>query len=127
MTVCKATFSGTIFRDPEKRATVNAQIPITYLTLKVDGSDDLLIRVVSMGKAADILEQSLKKNDRVVVDGKLRIAVAKNENGEERRIMELELSQFEKLDGSSDTPTKVAKFSDEDYSDDLIGEEEIPF
>ena len=80
-----------------------------------------------MGKAADILEQSLKKNDRVVVDGKLRIAVAKNENGEERRIMELELSQFEKLDGSSDTPTKVAKFSDEDYSDDLIGEEEIPF
>lgn len=131
MTVCKATFSGTVFRDPEKRATGTTQIPITFMTLKVDGADGLFVRVVSMGKAADIVEQSFKKNDKAVVDGRLKVTVAKDENGEDRRIMEMDLAQFEKISGNTDsssTQKQVAKFSDiEEFSDDLIGEEEIPF
>ena len=129
MTVCKATFSGTVFRAPEKRFTQN-NIAITFFTLQVDGNDDLLIRVISMGKAAETVEQTLSKGDRVVTDGKLRIGAAKDENGDDKRVMELELSSFEKVGGSSskgEAPKQIAKFAEEDFSDDLIGEEEIPF
>lgn len=129
MTVCKATFSGTVFRAPEKRFTQN-NIPITFLTLQVDGSEDLLVRVISMGKAAETVEQNISKKDRIVVEGRLKVGVAKSEDGVEKRIMELDLASFEKIDGSSKQesgPKEIAKFAEEDFSDDLIGEEEIPF
>ncbi|MGN0014957.1 MAG: single-stranded DNA-binding protein [Candidatus Gastranaerophilaceae bacterium] len=129
MTVCKATFSGTVFRAPEKRFT-QSNIPITSFTLQVDGNDDLLVRVISMGKAAETVEQNLSKKDRVVVDGRLKVGIAKDEDGSEKRVMELDLQSFEKLNGSVSqlSGTKeIAKFAEEDFSDDLIGEEEIPF
>lgn len=128
MTVCKATFSGTVFRAPEKRFTQN-NVPITFFTLQVDGNDDLLVRVISMGKAAETVEQALSKKDRVVVEGRLKVGVAKNDDGSEQRVMELDLASFEKIGGAScdNTPKEIAKFADEDFSDDLIGEEEIPF
>ena len=129
MTVCKATFSGTVFRAPEKRFTQN-NVAITFLTLKIDGNEDLLIRVISMGKTAETVESMVAKNDRIVVEGKLRTAVVKDEDGNEKRIMELELASFEKIGASSSTdsaPKSIAKFSEEDYSEDLIGTDEIPF
>lgn len=128
MTVCRATFSGTVFRNPEKRFTQN-NIPITTFVLRIDGNEDLLIRVFSMGKAAETVEQNLSKDDRVVVEGKLRTGAAKDEDGNDKRIMELELSSFEKVGASGQTnaPKEIANFSEEDYSDDLIGEDEIPF
>ncbi len=129
MTVCKATFSGMIFRAPEKRFTQN-NIPITSFTLQVDGNDDLLVRVISMGKTAETVENSLSKKDRIVVEGRLKTAVVKDENGSEKRIMELDLASFEKISGSSTSdnePKEITKFAEEDFSDDLIGEEEIPF
>lgn len=128
MTVCRATFSGTVFRAPEKRFTQN-NIAITFFTLQVEGNADLLIRVISMGKAAETVEQTLSKGDRVVTDGKLRTGAAKDENGDEKRVMELELTSFEKIGDSSkgEISKQIAKFAEEDFSDDLIGEEEIPF
>jgi len=128
MTICKATFSGTVFRGPEKRATQN-NIPITFFTLNVDGKEELLVRVVSMGKSAETVSQSITKNDRVVVEGKLKISVVKDEDGQEKRIMELDLSSFEKIGGEvkSSPSEKLVQFDEQDYSDDLLGEEEIPF
>jgi len=128
MTICKATFSGTVFRGPEKRATQN-NIPITFFTLNVDGKEELLVRVVSMGKAAETVSQNISKNDRIVVDGRLKISVVKDEDGLEKRIMELDLSSFEKIGGEAkgSAPDKLVQFDEQDYSDDLLGEEEIPF
>ena len=128
MTVCKAIFSGTVFRGPEKRATQN-NIPLTFFTLNVDGKEELLVRVVSMGKTAETAAQILKKNDRVVIEGRLKNAVVKDDDGSEKRVMELDLSSFEKVGGevTKSTPDKLVQFSEEDYSDDLLGEEEIPF
>jgi len=129
MTVCKATFSGTVFRGPEKRFTQN-NIPISFLTLSVDGNENLKLRVISMGKTAEIIEKELTKNDRIVVEGKLRVGSGKDEDGNEVRAMELELSSFEKIGGSASqgaAPKEIANFSEDDYTDDLIGEDEIPF
>lgn len=128
MTICKATFSGTVFRGPEKRATQN-NVPITFFTLNVDGKEELLVRVVSMGKAAETVSQSISKNDRIVVDGRLKISAVKDEDGSDKRIMELDLTSFEKIGGDSKNPAseKLVQFDEQDYSDDLLGEEEIPF
>lgn len=128
MTVCKATFSGTVFRGPEKRFTQN-NIPITFLTLQVDGNNELLVRVISMGKTAETVESALSKNDRIVVEGRLKVGAVKDEDGNEKRVMELDLSSFEKIGGTSSeqAPKEIAKFAEEDFQDDLIGEEEIPF
>ena len=129
MTVCKATFSGTVFRAPEKRFT-QTNIPITFLTLQIDGNDDLLIRVISMGKTAEMVERNVSKNDRIIVEGRLKTGAVKDEDGNEKRIMELELSSFEKIGGSqgqSGASKEIARFAEDDFSDDLIGEEEIPF
>ena len=128
MTVCKATFSGTVFRGPEKRATQN-NVPITFFTLRVDGKEELLVRVVSMGKAAETAANELSKDDRIVAEGKLRIGTVKDEDNSDKRIMELELSSFEKTGGASklSNPDRLVQFDDKDYSDDLLGEEEIPF
>ncbi len=128
MTVCKGTFSGTVFRAPEKRFT-QSNIPITFLTLKVDGNDELLIRVISMGKTAETVEKTLSKNDRVVVEGRLKVGAVKSEDGDEKRVMELDLASFEKVGGSTQigAAKEITKFAEEDFSDDLIGEEEIPF
>ena len=128
MTVCKATFSGTVFRGPEKRST-QSNIPITFFTLNVDGKEELLIRVVSMGKMAETSAQTLSKNDRVVVEGRLRTGTVKDEDGQEKRIMEMDLSSFEKIGGEvkASAPDKLVEFDEQDYSDDLLREEEIPF
>ena len=128
MTVCKATFSGTVFRGPEKRFTQN-NIPITFLTLQVDGNNELLVREISMGKTAETVESALSKNDRIVVEGRLKVGAVKDEDGNEKRVMELDLSSFEKIGGTSSeqAPKEIAKFAEEDFQDDLIGEEEIPF
>ena len=129
MTVCKATFSGTVFRAPEKRFTQN-NVAITFLTLQIDGNEDLLVRVISMGKTAETVESMVAKNDRIVVEGRLKTGVVKDEDGNEKRIMELDLASFEKIGASSSTdnaPKSIAKFSEDDYSDDLIGTDEIPF
>ncbi len=128
MTVCKAIFSGTVFRGPEKRSTQN-NVPLTFFTLNVDGKEELLVRVVSMGKTAETVAQILKKNDRVVIEGRLKNTVVKDDDGSEKRVMELDLSSFEKIGGEvqKSSPDKLVQFSEEDYSDDLLGEEEIPF
>ncbi|MCR5261845.1 MAG: single-stranded DNA-binding protein [Candidatus Gastranaerophilales bacterium] len=129
MTVCKATFSGTVFRGPEKRFTQN-NIPISFLTLLVDGNENLKLRVISMGKTAETVEKELSKDDRVVMEGRLRIGSGKDEEGNEVRAMELDLSSFEKIGGSiaqSAAPKEIANFSEDDYTDDLIGEDEVPF
>ena len=112
MTVCKATFSGTVFRAPEKRFT-QTNIPITFLTLQIDGNDDLLIRVISMGKTAEMVERNVSKNDRIIVEGRLKTGAVKDEDGNEKRIMELELSSFEKIRKVfSKTPLKKIRCPD---------------
>ena len=53
-------------------------------------------------------------------------------DGIERKIIEVDLSSFEKISGtaaggSGGDSGEIVKFSTEDFSDDLIGDDEIPF
>ncbi len=137
MTIARATVSGSVHRAPEKRFTSN-NLAITDFALNLsDKEDELLVRVVAFGNLAEVIAKEVAKNDKVVVEGRLQLSTVQSESGAERKVMEINASSIEKLTGapisqSSETQSagskeKLVEFSSEEYGDELIGDDEIPF
>lgn len=132
MTIAKAVVTGTIYRTPEKRFTSN-DVAVSTFVMDIGEKEETLIRVISKRTAFDELIASVSKGDKLLVEGRLQTANAKMEDGSERKIYEIEASTIEKMDGSS-APVKsssnndeIVKFAQEEFTDELIGEDEIPF
>ena len=137
MTLARATLSGTVHRAPEKRFTSN-NVPITAFTININPDDETLIRVIAKGNLADTMVNSISKGDTVVVEGRLQNNTVKAEDGSEKRIVEIDASSFEKIGGASISSSKsssssfgddeqIVKFGADEFSESLIGEDEIPF
>lgn len=132
MTIAKAVVTGTVYRAPEKRFTSN-DVAISAFVLDVGEKEETLIRVISKKNALDAVVSSFGKGDRVLVEGRLQIAVAKMDDGSEKRIYEIDANTVEKMGGSgvvqdrSSNNEEIVKFAQEEFSDELIGEDEIPF
>ena len=142
MTLAKATVSGTVFRAPEKRYTQN-DIAVYGMTLNIDEREETLIRVISKRKTLSEILDTLKRGDRIVVDGRLQVATSKAADGSERKYFEIDANDIEKMTstGSSvqyneeesssqpeDKKEELVTFAETDFSEDsLIDEEEIPF
>ena len=138
MTLARATISGTVYRAPEKRFTSN-NVPITGFTININPDDETLIRVIAKGNLADAMVNTINKGDNIVVEGRLQNNTVKTEDGNEKRIVEIDASSFEKLSGSSTSTTKsstsadfgeteqIVKFGADEFTESLIGEDEIPF
>ena len=137
MTLARATLSGTVYRAPEKRFTSN-NVPITAFTININPDDETLIRVIAFGNLADTMVNSISKGDIVVVEGTLQNNTVKAEDGSEKRIVEISASSFEKIGGSLNSTPKsssssfgedeqIVKFGADEFSESLIGEDEIPF
>ncbi|MFA7659361.1 MAG: single-stranded DNA-binding protein [Candidatus Gastranaerophilaceae bacterium] len=131
MTIAKAVVTGTIYRAPEKRFTSN-DVAIWTFVMDIGEKDETLIRVISKRTVLDGIVSSLNKGDRTLVEGRLQIATAKMDDGSERKIYEIEAGAIEKMGGTSAAPKntdngEIVKFAQEEFSDELIGEDEIPF
>ena len=132
MAFAKAVVTGTVFRAPEKRFTQN-NVPVSSFVLNIGDREEMLIRVVVGRTALDEVVSGISKDDRVLVEGRLQITTVKNESGAERRIYEIDASTIEMMGGSAPAPSNssnsedIVKFSQEEFSDELIGEDEIPF
>ena len=133
MTLAKAVVTGNIYRAPEKRYTQN-NIPVSSFVLNIGDREEMLLRVIARRTALDEVVSSLGKDDRVLVEGRLQITTVKNENGAERKIYEIDANTIEPMgvtSGSGVTAPssneEIVKFSQEEFTDELIGEEEIPF
>ena len=133
MSLAKAVVTGTVFRAPEKRFTQN-NVPVSAFVLNIGDREEMLIRVIAKRAALDEIVSSISKDDRVLVEGRLQITTVKNENGAERRIYEIDANTIEMMgaaspagSGSSASGEDIVKFSQEEFSDELIGEDEIPF
>ena len=132
MAFAKAVVTGTVFRAPEKRFTQN-NVPVSSFVLNIGDREEMLIRVVVGRTALDEVVSGISKDDRVLVEGRLQITTVKNESGAERRIYEIDASTIEMMGGSapassnSSNSEDIVKFSQEEVSDELIGEDEIPF
>ena len=132
MAFAKAVVTGTVFRAPEKRFTQN-NVPVSSFVLNIGDREEMLIRVVVGRTALDEVVSGISKDDRVLVEGRLQITTVKNESGAERRIYEIDANTIEMMGGSapassnSSNSEDIVKFSQEEFSDELIGEDEIPF
>lgn len=130
MTIAKAVVTGRIYRAPEKRFTSN-DVAITSFVLDVGEKEELLIRVLSKRNSLTEFISSFSKGDKVLVEGRLQIANAKMEDGSEKRIYEIDANTIEKMDGSAPAKSydngEIVKFAQEEFTDELISEDEIPF
>ena len=131
MSLAKAVVTGTVFRAPEKRFTQN-NIPVSSFVLNIGEREEMLLRIIVKRTALDELVSSISEGDRVLVEGRLQVTSVKTESGSERRIFEIDANAIEMMgagvpvaadtSGSSD----IVKFSQEEFSNELIGEDEIP-
>lgn len=131
MTIAKAVVTGIVFRAPEKRFTSN-DVAISGFVLDIGEKDETLIRVISKKNALDGVVSELTKGEKVLVEGRLQIVNAKMDDGSERKIYEIDASTIEKMSGSAAAPKssnngEIVKFAQEEFSDELISEDEIPF
>lgn len=133
MTIAKAVVTGIVYRAPEKRFTSN-DVAVSAFVLDIGEKDETLVRVISKKNVLDNIVSNVNKGDKVLVEGRLQVATAKMEDGSERKIYEIEAATIEKMDGSISVSTgnksnndEIVKFAQEEFSDELIGEDEIPF
>ena len=132
MSLAKAVVTGTVYRAPEKRFTQN-NVPVSSFVLDIGDREEMLIRVIVVRTALDEIVSGISQNDKILVEGRLQITTVKNESGAERRIFEIDASTIEPMgtvsasSGSAGSSEDIVKFSQEEFSDELIGEDEIPF
>lgn len=137
MTLAKAVVTGSVYRAPEKRFTQN-NIPVSSFVLNIGDKDEMLLRVIAKRQSLDEVVSSLGKDDRVLIEGRLQITTVKNESGTERKIFEIDANTVEPISAVTGTGTTAASSSssdeeivkfpkEEDFADELIGEEEVPF
>ena len=135
MTLAKAVVTGLVYRTPEKRYTQN-NVPVSSFVLNIGDREEMLLRVIAKRQSLDEVVSSLGKDDRVLVEGRLQITTVKNENGNERKIFEIDANTVEPMSATtgsgansvSSTNEEIVKFpKEEEFADELIGEDEIPF
>lgn len=135
MSLAKAVIAGTVYRAPEKRFTSN-NVPITAFAMNISENEESLVRVVAKGNFAETVENTVHKSDRIIVEGRLQTNTVKGEDGTERKIVEIDAFAIEHLAGSApssgvaqakSSPDSIVQFGQPEFSDDLIGEDEIPF
>ena len=132
MALAKAVVTGTVFRAPEKRFTQN-NVPVSSFVLNIGEREEMLIRVVVRRAALDEVVSAISNEDRVLVEGRLQITTVKSDNGSERRIFEIDANTIEMMGAGAPVAASVSsnadivKFSNEEFADELIGEDEIPF
>ncbi len=131
MTIAKSVVTGTVFRAPEKRFTQN-NVAVYSLILNIGDREETLIRVLSTRTLLEPVLESISKGDKILVEGRLQTTNAKMEDGTERKIYEIDANSIERMGAVGDvTPVQssgeISKFAEEEFSEELIGEEEIPF
>ena len=133
MALAKAVVTGSVFRAPEKRFTQN-NVPVSSFVLNIGEREEMLLRVIVRRTALDEVVSAISKDDRVIVEGRLQITTVKNDMGAERRIFEIDANTIEMMGAaapsvSSGTASSgdIVKFANDEFADELIGEDEIPF
>ena len=133
MTLATAVVTGYVYRNPEKRFTQN-NVSVSAFVLNIGDKDEMLIRVISKRTALNDIIDDISKGDKVLVEGRLQIANVKSDDGSERRIYEIDANGIEKMSADAVSSSKsannndeIVKFAEEEFVDELISEDEIPF
>jgi len=106
MSFAKATLSGTVTSDPEKRFTPNNHA-VTSFTLSAESvsnrpgaaNEPLQVKITCWRGLADAVETQLQKGDNVLVEGKLLMNSFQTQEGVQKKLFEIEAVSIDKLPG----------------------------
>lgn len=129
MSLAKAIVTGTVYRNPEKRFT-SSNIAIYSLTLNIGENDETLVRVISKRRALEGILDKVRQGDKILVGGRLQVAISKYLDGSDKRFYEIDASNVELIQSNGGNPEQVAEKVVEQYSmneDSDIDDDEIPF
>lgn len=112
----KVLLIGRSTANPELRYTTN-NTAVTSFTLAVnrnfkneDGNKEAdFINIVAWNKKAELINQYLKKGDKVGIIGRLQVRNYQNDKGENRRITEVVLEEIEFLQSKPKEESKISE------------------
>ena len=139
MTIAKSVVTGIVYKTPKTGYTQN-NVAVSSFVLNVgEGSEEILVRVISKRPALSSIVDSLTKNQKVLVGGRLQTGVSKADDGTEKKVFEIDASSIELMSGAaavseSSSDGDILSFGEmesptsaQDNVDSLIDEEEVPF
>ena len=134
MTLAKAFVTGVVVKAPEKRFTQN-DMAVAGMTVNIDQNNETLLRVIAFGNLADVVTSTVAEGDSVAVEGKLQANTYKLPNGKDKKIYEISANSIEKISAAASNPVaqsatkseNIVSFNQDEISQDLIDEDEIPF
>ena len=101
MTLAKAVVTGIVYKEPKTGYTQN-NVAISSFVMNVgEGGEETLVRVISKRQALSDVIETLSKNQKVLVGGRLQTGVNKLDDGTEKKVFEIEAFSIELMGGSS--------------------------
>ena len=139
MTLAKAVVTGIVYK-PAKTGYTQNNVAVSSFVLNVGEGEETLVRVISKRQSLASIVESLTKNQKVLVGGRLQTGVSKLDDGTEKKVFEIEASSIELMEGSSSEVSSSSSYSQEgdilsfgemesssESADALMSEEEVPF
>ncbi|MBR1460260.1 single-stranded DNA-binding protein [bacterium] len=138
MTLAKAVVTGIVYK-PAKTGYTQNNVAVSSFVLNVGEGEETLVRVISKRQSLASIVESLTKNQKVLVGGRLQTGVSKLDDGTEKKVFEIEASSIELMEGSSEVSSSssysqegdILSFGEMESSaesaDALMSEEEVPF
>lgn len=101
---------GRLTRDPELRRTQNG-VPVTSFSLAVNGrkDDTVFVDCVAWRGTAETICQYLGKGRMIIVEGALQSREWDDKDGNRRKSLEVNVSQFHFCDKKEESPTYRAE------------------
>lgn len=138
MTLAKAAVTGIVYREPKTGYTQNNVAVSSFVMNIGEGGEETLVRVISKRQALSDVIETLSKNQKVLVGGRLQTGVSKLDDGTEKKVFEIDASSIELMGGSSSGSDvheegDILSFGDMDSSggtsetEVLMDDGEIPF
>lgn len=138
MTLAKAAVTGIVYKEPKTGFTQN-NVAVSSFVLNVGEGEETLVRVISKRQALSSIVDSLSKNQKVLVGGRLQTGVSKADDGTEKKVFEIEASSIELIGGSSLSSSSASsedgdiltfgemETSSSNETEVLMNEDEVPF
>jgi len=139
MTLSKIVASGIIVSNPEKRFSQN-NFPVLSFSMDLNPENETVVRVIRIGSAAEAIADKISKGDTVLVEGQPQIETVKGENGKDKRIFVINASNIQKVkfegtesetrqseSAGAQKSDEIVQFADDEITENLIDEDEIPF
>lgn len=135
MTLAKATVTGIVYKEPKTGFTQN-NVAVSSFVMNVGEGEEVLVRVISKRPTLSSVVESLTKNTKVLVSGRLQTGVSKLDDGTEKKVFEIDASSIELFGSVSTSGVSVSasdgdilSFGEMDSSQPevLMEDEEVPF